>query len=49
MLAYLVASEKMAWLLESMHHWLVRENGVVMAVLLLVIGVVMVGKGVGSF
>ncbi len=47
--AYLVASDKMAGPLESMHQWLVEENKAVMAVLLLVIGVVMVGKGVGSF
>jgi threonine/homoserine/homoserine lactone efflux protein len=47
--AYLVASEKMAGPLETMHQWLVRENATVMAVLLLVIGVAMVGKGLGSF
>jgi hypothetical protein len=46
---YLVASERMSGPLESMHQWLVKENAVVMAVLLLVIGVAMVGKGVGSF
>ena len=48
-IAYLVASEKMAGPLESMHQWLLKENAVVMAVLLLVIGVAMVGKGIGSF
>jgi threonine/homoserine/homoserine lactone efflux protein len=48
-IAYLVASEKMSGPLESMHQWLLKENAVVMAVLLLVIGVAMVGKGVGSF
>jgi threonine/homoserine/homoserine lactone efflux protein len=48
-IAYLIASEKMAGPLESMHQWLLRENAVVMAVLLLVIGVAMVGKGIGSF
>ena len=48
-IGYLVASEKMAGPLESMHQWLVKENAVVMAVLLLVIGVAMVGKGIGSF
>jgi hypothetical protein len=46
---YLVASERMSGPLESMHQWLVKENAVVMAVLLLVIGVAMVGKGIGSF
>jgi len=48
-IGYLVASEKMSGPLESMHQWLVKENAVVMAVLLLVIGVAMVGKGIGSF
>jgi threonine/homoserine/homoserine lactone efflux protein len=46
---YLVASKNMSGPLESMHQWLVKENAVVMAVLLLVIGVAMVGKGIGSF
>lgn len=47
--AYLVASDRMTAPLESMHQWLVRESSAVMAVLLLVIGVAMVGKGIGSF
>jgi threonine/homoserine/homoserine lactone efflux protein len=47
-IAYLVASDKMAGPLESMHQWLLKENATVMAVLLLVIGVAMVGKGLGS-
>jgi hypothetical protein len=32
-----------------MRVWLVQNNAAVMGVLLLVIGVVMVGKGIGSF
>ncbi|AWB96600.1 hypothetical protein DCE93_13880 [Agromyces badenianii] len=48
-IAYLVAAEKMAAPLESLRTWLVQNNATVMAVLLLVIGVVMVGKGIGSF
>jgi threonine/homoserine/homoserine lactone efflux protein len=48
-IAYLVASDRMGGPLESMHQWLVKENATVMAVLLLVIGVTMVGKGLGSF
>ena len=48
-IGYLVASERMAAPLESLRAWLLRENAVVMAVLLLVIGVVMIGKGIGSF
>jgi threonine/homoserine/homoserine lactone efflux protein len=48
-IAYLIASEKMAGPLESLRGWLVQNNATVMAVLLLVIGVVMIGKGIGSF
>ncbi|WP_426565339.1 GAP family protein [Angustibacter sp. McL0619] len=48
-LGYLVASGRMAAPLESLRGWLLHENAVVMAVLLLVIGVVMIGKGVSSF
>ncbi|SIO00070.1 GAP family protein [Agromyces cerinus] len=48
-IAYLVASTKMAAPLESLRGWLVQNNATVMAVLLLVIGVVMIGKGIGSF
>jgi threonine/homoserine/homoserine lactone efflux protein len=48
-IAYLVASEKMAAPLEALRGWLVQNNSTVMAVLLLVIGVVMIGKGIGSF
>ena len=47
--AYLVAADRMARPLEALRTWLVRENTTVMAVLLLVIGVVMIGKGIGSF
>ncbi|GAA1798718.1 GAP family protein [Agromyces neolithicus] len=48
-IAYLVASKRMAGPLESLRGWLVHNNATVMAVLLLVIGVVLVGKGIGSF
>lgn len=48
-IAYLVASERMSAPLESLRAWLVDHNAAVMAVLLLVIGVVMIGKGIGSF
>ena len=48
-IAYLVASAKMAGPLESLRHWLVHNNATVMAVLLLVIGVVVIGKGIGQF
>jgi threonine/homoserine/homoserine lactone efflux protein len=48
-LAYLAAADRMAAPLESLRTWLLRENSVVMAVLLLVIGVVMIGKGIAAF
>ena len=47
-IAYLVASDRMAEPLEALRGWLVRENAVVMAVLLLIIGVAIIGKGIGS-
>lgn len=47
--AYLVASQKMTGPLESLRKWLVHNNATVMAVLFLVIGVVLIGKGIGSF
>ena len=48
-IAYLLAAARMASPLEALRTWLVHNNSTVMAVLLLVIGVVMVGKGIGSF
>jgi len=48
-IGYLVAADRMAEPLESLREWLVRENTVVIAILLLVIGVVMIGKGIASF
>lgn len=48
-LAYLIASARMTTPLENLRTWLVHNNATVMAVLLLVIGVVMIGKGIGSF
>lgn len=47
--AYLVASKAMAGPLESLRGWLVHNNATVMAVLLLVLGVVLLGKGIGNF
>jgi threonine/homoserine/homoserine lactone efflux protein len=46
---HLVAAKAMAAPLESLRVWLVAHNAVVMAVLLLLIGVTMIGKGLGSF
>ena len=48
-IAYLIAADRMAAPLESLRQWLVEHNAAVMAVLLLVIGVVLIGKGIGSF
>ncbi|MFB2597451.1 GAP family protein [Herbiconiux sp. P17] len=48
-IGYLVASAKLAGPLDALRKWLVHNNATVMAILLLVIGVVMVGKGLGSF
>jgi len=48
-ISYLVASKRMAAPLEALRGWLVQNNATVMAVLLLVIGIVLVGKGIGSF
>jgi threonine/homoserine/homoserine lactone efflux protein len=46
---YLIASARMAGPLDSLRGWLVDNNAAIMAVLLLVIGVSMVGKGIASF
>ncbi|WP_448811633.1 GAP family protein [Agromyces bauzanensis] len=48
-IAYLVASDRMAAPLERLRGWLVHNNATVMAVLLVVIGVVLIGKGIGNF
>jgi len=45
---YLTARSKMAGPLESLRDWLTQNNATVMAVLLLVIGVVLLGKGIGG-
>ncbi|TQM61846.1 GAP family protein [Humibacillus xanthopallidus] len=47
--AYLAASARMAGPLGTLRSWLVHNNSTVMAVLLLVIGVTLIGKGIGSF
>ncbi len=48
-IAYLAATARMSGPLESLRKWLVHNNSTVMTVLLLVIGVVLIGKGIGSF
>lgn len=47
-LGYLVARERMAGPLDELRGWLAANNATVMAVLLLVIGVAILGKGIGG-
>ena len=47
-LGYLVARKQMAKPLDELRGWLTQNNAVVMSVLLLVIGVVIFGKGLGG-
>ena len=46
--AYLLAADRLRDPLERLHQWLARENSVITTVLLLFIGVLMLGKGIGS-
>ena len=46
--AYAVGRKRMAGPLESPRGWLTVHNGAVMATLLLLIGVVLIGKGLGG-
>ncbi|MCS5718944.1 GAP family protein [Herbiconiux sp. CPCC 205763] len=48
-IAFLLAAQRMATPLEALRGWLTRNNATVMAVLLLIIGVVVVGKGIANF
>jgi threonine/homoserine/homoserine lactone efflux protein len=48
-IGYLAASDRLKAPLEALRVWLVQSNATVMGVLLLVIGVVMVGKGIAGF
>ncbi|MCS0499607.1 GAP family protein [Protaetiibacter mangrovi] len=45
---YLLAARRLSGPLESLRGWLLTENAAIMAVLLLVLGVSMVGKGIGA-
>lgn len=47
-IGYLAARQKMAGPLNTMRGWLTQNNATVMAVLLLVIGVAMIGKGIAA-
>ncbi|KAF2412596.1 hypothetical protein B1729_14375 [Microbacterium sp. B35-04] len=46
---YLLAADKLRGPLDALRGWLAKENAVIMAVLLVVIGVAIIGKGIGSF
>jgi threonine/homoserine/homoserine lactone efflux protein len=46
---YLIASARLAGPLDKLRQWLVDNNTVIMAVLLLVLGVAMIGKGFADF
>ena len=46
---YLIAAEKLRGPLDALRGWLANENAVIMAILMLVMGVSMIGKGIGSF
>ncbi|WP_348787012.1 GAP family protein [Leifsonia sp. NPDC080035] len=48
-IGYLLAADRMRGPLDSLRRWLVHNNAAVMAVLLLVFGVVLIGKGIASF
>lgn len=48
-IAYLIAADRVRAPLGALRGWLVANNAVIMSVLLLVIGVVNVGKGISSF
>ncbi|HKF33783.1 MAG TPA: GAP family protein [Jatrophihabitantaceae bacterium] len=47
-IAYLIAPDSMAGPLKRMREWLATNNATVMSVLLLVIGVVLIGKGIAA-
>lgn len=47
--AYLVATDRMAAPLQTLREWLGAHNAAIMAVLLLVIGVSVIGKGLANF
>ncbi len=46
--AYLIASDRMAGPLERLKVWLQQHNAAIMGILLLVLGTVLVGKGLGG-
>ena len=47
-IGYLIAADRLRGPLDALRHWLGKENSVIMAVLMLVIGVVLIGKGIAA-
>ncbi|GAA2978634.1 threonine/homoserine/homoserine lactone efflux protein [Microbacterium terrae] len=48
-IGYLVAADRLRGPLDALRDWLGKQNALIMAILLLVIGVSLIGKGIGSF
>ena len=48
-IGYLLASARIAVPLDRLREWLVDNNATIMALVLLVIGVSVIGKGIASF
>ena len=48
-IAYLLASSRLSAPLQGLRTWLVHNNATVMSILLLVIGFVVIGKGLTNF
>jgi threonine/homoserine/homoserine lactone efflux protein len=48
-LAFLVAGQRVEGALTNMRVWLVANNATIMAIVLLILGVTLIGKGIGSF
>lgn len=47
-IGYLFAADKLGGPLDALREWLTKENALIMTLLLLVIGVVVIGKGIGA-
>lgn len=45
---YLIAADRLRGPLDALRGWLAKENAVIMAILLTVLGVVLIGKGIAS-
>ena len=48
-IGYLIAADRLRGPLDALRVWLAKENAVIMAVVLLLIGVTLIGKGIASF